>query len=149
MKTGILCFLSKRYINPLYWLSTTPSDRFSAIRVVERDLAGDIDAELGRALDIVEEVGRLQEGLRRNASAMQAAPAEDQLLDDGHVQAKLLGADCRHVTAGAATEQDEIKLVGRGRNVRHYPAELLVINAGARPAVHRVHCPVLHPGSIR
>ena len=47
---------------------------------------------------------------------MQAAPAEDQLLDDSHVQAELLGADGRHVAAGAATEQDEIELVGRGRN---------------------------------
>jgi hypothetical protein len=30
MNTGILCFLSKRYISPRYWLSTTDSDRLRA-----------------------------------------------------------------------------------------------------------------------
>ena len=50
---------------------------------------------------------------------MEAAAAEDQLLDDGDVETELLGADGGDVAAGAAAEEDEIERVRRGSDICH------------------------------
>jgi hypothetical protein len=132
MKTGILCFFSKRYSRPLYWPSTIFIERLRAV-VVEGDLTADVDAELGGALDVVEDAGRLEEGLGGDAATVETGAAELELLDDGDLETELGGADGGDVAAGAAAEDDEVELVGCRCDVRHGPAGLLVSCWQSRP----------------
>ncbi len=72
--------------------------------IVERDVAGDIDAEFLRRLDRVKHVGRLQHRLGRDATAMQAGTAEFDLFDDRDVQPELLRANRGDIATGSAAE---------------------------------------------
>src|ERR1051326_2450036 len=69
----------------------------------------DGDAELFRLLDLVPDVGVLEEGLGRNAAAEETGAADVRvLLDDGHFHAELPGADARDVAARSAADDDEV-----------------------------------------
>ena len=95
------------------------SERWSAWLVVERDLAGDVDAELGRLLDLVEHVRGFEKRLGRNAAAVETGAAELEFFDDGDIETELLGADRGDIAAGAAAEDDEIELMRGGRDFCH------------------------------
>ena len=58
--------------------------------VVERDVAGDFDAELGRAFDLIEHIGRLEKRLGGDAAAVEAGAAEHEFFDNGDIRPSCL-----------------------------------------------------------
>src|SRR5204863_993203 len=82
--------------------------------VVEADARGD-DAELGAPVaHPVQQPGRLQQRLGRDAAHVQAGPAQLRRLDHGRALAELRGADGGGVAAHAAPENDDVE-----RSFRH------------------------------
>ena len=85
---------------------------------VEAD-AGRVDAKLAHVvLGLVVEVRRVQQRLGRDAADVEAGAAERAaLLDARDLHAHLAGLDGRDVAAGAATDDNEVLLVGcRGKS---------------------------------
>jgi hypothetical protein len=80
--------------------------------VVERRLAGQIDAVVTRALDALVQLGRLEHRLGRDAAPEQARPADARLLiDERHAQTELAGTEGGRVAAGATADDDEVEAV--------------------------------------
>ncbi len=67
------------------------------------DLA-DLEAELLGALELVEELGVLEEGLGGDAAPVEAGAARPFLLDDGDFLAELGRPDRAHVTSRTAAD---------------------------------------------
>ena len=86
-------------------------DGFAALlhgRPVDRDAAG-LDAEVGALLGHGrEDLGRMQDGLGRDARVVEAAPAWLVALDDGGLLAELRGANRGNVAAGPAADHDRV-----------------------------------------
>ncbi len=77
--------------------------------VVHAHRAVHLDAEgLGLRRDDVRELGVAQQRLGRDTADVEAHPAPVLVLDHGHPQPELGGADRSHVTAGAGTENDDV-----------------------------------------
>ncbi len=77
-------------------------------RHVEPDLARR-HAHLGAVAGLLEEVGRVEEGLGRDAAPERADAAQPRLLlDDQDRQAELRGADRGDVAAGARADDDDV-----------------------------------------
>ena len=108
-------------------------DRVAALAeraVVEADALVAGEAELGALLlHPVQEVGRLEQRLRRDAAAIQARAAELVALDEAHVQAELRGADGADV-AHAAAEDQQVEAL----RVGHQPAATAVSVSNGRPS---------------
>ena len=97
--TSISFFLNSPPTPPVSVLTTFGAARRDGVEV---DLGlGDLDAELVGVADLVEHVGHAQHGLGGDAGVVQAAPADDVLLDDGGLHAQLGGADRGDVAARA------------------------------------------------
>ena len=61
--------------------------------------------------DLMEDFGRVQEGLGRDTAYIQAGAAEDGVLfDEGYLEAELGGLNGGDITAGAGTDDNEIEL---------------------------------------
>jgi hypothetical protein len=71
---------------------------------------GDLDAELVGVAHLVEDVGHAQHRLGRDAGDVEAAPADDVLLDDGGLHAELGGADGGDVATRARADDDAVVL---------------------------------------
>src|SRR3990167_8231693 len=88
---------------------------------VHRHLAG-ADAVLGEVLvGVLEMLGRLQQRLGGDAAHVRAGAAGGRtalvvlpLVDAGHVEAQLRGADGADVAAGAAADDDDVELFAHG-----------------------------------
>ena len=80
-------------------------------REVDADVVGD-DPELLAVLQVLVEVGGVQQRLRRDAAAQQAgaAGADGVALDDRGLEAHLGGADRGHVAAGAAADHGDVEI---------------------------------------
>ena len=72
----------------------------------------DLHAQVRRVLRVVEDLGRVEHRLRRDAGVVEAAPARLVLLDDGRLQAELGGADRRDVPAGTTADHDYVEGFG-------------------------------------
>ncbi len=73
---------------------------------IHRRIAYVLDAELGGIPEMVEDLGAVEQGLRRDAADVQARSAElVVLLDQGRFESVLAGADRRRV-AGRSTADD-------------------------------------------
>ena len=81
-------------------------------RVVDGRLARQDDAVVLGVADAVGEGRRFEQGLGRDAAAMQARAADLVLVDEGDLEPELGGAERRRVAAGARAEHDEIEVVG-------------------------------------
>src|SRR5205085_1115109 len=68
--------------------------------------------ELGRVLDLGQHVGHPQDRLGGNAGVVEAAPADDVLLDDGGLHAQLRGADRGDIPARTRADHDAIERIG-------------------------------------
>src|SRR5262249_33290832 len=80
---------------------------------IQVHLAG-CDSDVPAMARLLEEVGRVQEGLRRNAASQRADAAQPRLaLDDERRQAELRRADGGDVTARSGTDDGDV--VGLGR----------------------------------
>lgn len=55
-----------------------------------------------------------EQGLGGDATPVEADPAQPLALDDCSLQAKLCGADRRHITPGSGTENDEVIGISQG-----------------------------------
>ena len=98
--------------------------------VVEADALVAREAELGALLlHPMQEVGRLEERLRRDAAAIQARAADLVALHEAHVQPQLGGADGADV-AHAAAEDQQVEAL----RVRHQPAATAVSVSNGRPS---------------
>ena len=73
-----------------------------------------LHAELGRVADGAVDLGGLQQLLGRDAAAVQAGAADPALLDHGDVQAGRCAVERGGVSAGPATQHDEVELGHRG-----------------------------------
>jgi hypothetical protein len=74
--------------------------------VVEADAVVTRQPELGALfLDPVQQVGRLEQRLRRDAATVQARATELVALDEAHIEAQLRGADGAHVAHSTAQDQ--------------------------------------------
>ena len=72
-------------------------------------LGGDDAVRLG-VLELVEQVGGVEQGLGRDAAAVQAGAAEEGiLLDDGGLETELAGADGGDVAAGTGAENRDVE----------------------------------------
>ncbi len=81
-------------------------------RHVQTDLARR-DADLGSVLGLLEEIGRVEERLRRDAAPERADAAQPRLLlDDQDRQAQLRGPDRGDVAAGSRADDDEVVRLG-------------------------------------
>src|SRR4029079_1262581 len=60
----------------------------------------------------LDEAGRFEQGLRRDAAAMEARPADLVLVDEGDLQAELGRPEGGRVAARARAEHDEIEVIG-------------------------------------
>ena len=86
------------------------------------DLYADV---LALGLDLLHQLGGVQQALGGDAAHVQAGAAQILLFDNGHVSAQLCGADGGHITAGAAADDDDGLLAacggssGSGRSLRH------------------------------
>ena len=68
------------------------------------------DAERLRVRELVEQVGRVQQRLGRDAAAMEAGSAQERiLLDDGGLEAELPGADRGDIAAGAGAQNCDVE----------------------------------------
>jgi hypothetical protein len=77
--------------------------------------AGDLHAQLGeRGVRVLDGVSALHQRLRRDAADVQAGAAEAPLLDHGHGQAELAGADRGRVTARSAAENGDVDVHEKG-----------------------------------
>ncbi len=76
---------------------------------VERHLAGGEAVVLG-VLHVVEDFGRAQQRLGRNAAPVQADAAEIVALDDRGLEAELRRADRGDVAAGAGADDDDVEI---------------------------------------
>src|SRR5205823_1828233 len=72
------------------------------------------DAELLGAGDGAEDAGRLEVLLGRDAAAVEAGAAHLVLLDDGDAQAGAGAVERGGIAAGAAADDDDVELLGRG-----------------------------------
>src|SRR5690606_21385945 len=70
---------------------------------------GDETVLLG-VLQVVEDLGRAQQRLGRNAPTVEANPAEQLTLDDRCLQPELRGADRRDIASGPRSEDDDVVL---------------------------------------
>ncbi len=87
---------------------------------IERRRAWHDDAEARRFADLVEDLGRAQQRLGRDAAPVETDAAEVRLLDDGRAHAELRRANGRHVAARPAADDDDV-VVGRA-HVLGFPA---------------------------
>ena len=62
-------------------------------------------------LHVVEDLGRAQQRLGRDAPPVEADPAEQLALDDRGLQPQLRRADRRDIAAGARSENDDVVLL--------------------------------------
>ncbi len=94
-----------------FFLSRKPTPLLSS-RATERERSsitlrssfggpGSDDAERRRLADLVEDLGRAQQRLGRDAAPVETDAAEVRVLDDGGAQAELRGADSGDVAARA------------------------------------------------
>jgi len=83
--------------HPLHDLIAASGDR----RVVETGLAFEHNAEVLGLLEASKQFGRFEQSLGRNATEVQARPADLGLLDEGHAHPQLRGPERGCVTAGA------------------------------------------------
>ena len=72
------------------------------------DLAGDLEPVILGVLGVVEDLGRAQQRLGRDAAPVEADTAEQFAFDDGGLEAQLRAADRRDIAAGAASEHDDV-----------------------------------------
>src|SRR5699024_8629246 len=77
--------------------------------VVERDVPGDSEG-LAVAQNGVRELGVAEQRLGGDTAHVEAYATPVFLLDDGHLEAELRGADCGDVATGARAEDDEIEM---------------------------------------
>ena len=78
----------------------------TAAKSIER--SGTRDAEVRRLVDLGDDVGDAEDRLRRDARVVEAATADDVLLDDGRLEAELGRADRRHVPPGSGSDDDAV-----------------------------------------
>ena len=84
------------------------------LRPVDLD-ARHLDAQLGeRGVRVLDGVRALHQGLRGDAADVQAGAAEAPLLDHGHGQAELAGADRGRVSARSAAENGDVDVHEKG-----------------------------------
>ncbi len=109
--------------------------------------AGQVDAleggshpEAAGVAGRVGDLGGVQQGLGGDAAAVQAGAAEEVLLDEGHAQAELGGAQRAGVAAAPAAEDDDV--VG-GFGAGRHPVLLRSRGGGRWPASLRVGGPAL------
>ena len=82
---------------------------------VEADLLGRQAVVLG-VLQVVEDLGRAQQRLGRDAAPVEADAAQVVALHDRRLEAELGGADGRDVAAGPGADDDDVEaLVGHVR----------------------------------
>ena len=87
------------------------------LRPVDADAAGDVDAHLAGVLDVVQQLGRGQQRLGRNAAVVQAGAAEVVLLDDGDARAHLAGLQRRDIAAGPAADHRNVEMLTHVRSL--------------------------------
>ena len=104
-------FLSQSIFTPPERVSETFVAPLAERGPVERR-AVDADAEVGGVLDRVEELGRVEHGLRRDAGVVQAAPTGLVRLDHGGLLAELGGPNGGVITAGTAPDHDYVIGIG-------------------------------------
>ena len=105
-------FFFIRYEMPLVRLADDLLLVLQRRRHVEADLARG-HADVGAVAGLLEEVGRVEEGLGRDAAPERADAAQPRLLlDDEDRHAELRGPDRGDVAAGARADDDEV--VGLG-----------------------------------
>ena len=106
---GSILFFLNRKATPLTLPSTPSSLNSIIVGEIELRLA-DPDAHPGEAVPgLLEQLGRVQQRLRRNAADIEAGAAEGRvLLDHRHLHAELRGADGADIAAGAGADDDEI-----------------------------------------
>ena len=75
-------------------------------------LAGQDQPVLLRVADPLDEGGRFEQRLGRDAAAVEARAADLVLVDEGDLQAELGRAEGGGVAAGSGAEHDEIEVVG-------------------------------------
>ena len=108
MNTSTLFFFM-RNLTPPFILFATPRERATtagqsavgAPSPIERPVVGEVG-------ELAHHLGGLDERLCRNAANVQADAAELVLLDDGGLEAELVGADGGFVTAGAGADDDDV-----------------------------------------
>ena len=83
------------------------------LRLLEVELnIADGDADALSVLELVVNIGGVQQGFRRDAAAQQTGAAEILVLfDDRRAQSQLSGADRSHITARPRANDDQIKRV--------------------------------------
>src|ERR1051326_8585917 len=127
---------------------------------IEANIA-DSDAELFRFLDLVVDVGVLEQRFRQNAAAMRARPTDEWIfLDDRHLHSELPGANAGDVSARPAADDDDVvrvishwvSSVNAGRILYASPVEdrRLACRAGQQaraPILHGSYCAGTNVGS--
>jgi hypothetical protein len=111
-------------------------------RPVEGGLAG-VDAERRRLADGAVDVGRLEQLLRRDAPDVQARAAQPALLDERDVEPGAGAVERRGVAAGAAADDDDIEVIGRGDHLQgvSWGPFSWTLPAGSAPPIGPAACP--------
>ena len=104
--TSILFFFIRPPTPPVSVLMTLRRRSPTAPKSIVRLRHG--DAEVGGLVDLGDDVGDAQHRLRRDAGVVEAAAADDVLLDDGGLHAELGRADRRHVPARPGSDDDAV-----------------------------------------
>jgi hypothetical protein len=99
---------------------------------VGADLVGDQPVILG-VLHVVEDLGRAEQRLGRDAAPVEADAAQQLALDDRRLETQLRGADRRHIAAGARAEHDHVIGISQGRS----PSFDMMRIWGVSPWLHR------------
>ena len=81
-------------------------------RRIEADIVGFQAVVLG-VLHVMENLGRAQQRLGRNAAPVEADAAEIIALDDGRLEAELRGADGGDIAAGAGADDQDVEIACR------------------------------------
>ena len=84
----VTLFLSTRLLTPVHMRLTTWSRRFGHPRVVDGRIAGHVDAEVLGVADPLGERRGLEQGLGRDAAAVEARAADLGLVDEGDLEAR-------------------------------------------------------------